>query len=140
MTRRKHALVVDDDPEIQHLIRTYLPDHFDIHAAYVGEEAVQLYRTLTEQGQQPDVVVMDLNLSGTKNDADLMRQMDGDEMDGVQTAERILAINPDADIVGFTAFADMDWGDRLKETGALQVFPRNIGFDLFSQKIQQIVA
>lgn len=140
MTRRKHALVVDDDPEIQGLIRTYLPEYFEIHAAYVGEEAVELYRTLTEQEQRPDVVVMDLNLSGTKNDADLMRQMDGDEMDGVQTAKRILTIDPDANIVGFTAFADMEWGDRLKETGALQVFSRDIGFDTFSQKIQQIVA
>jgi CheY-like chemotaxis protein len=140
MTQRKHALVVDDDPEIQQLIRSYLPDHFDVHAAYVGEEAVELYKTMTEQSRRPDVVVMDLNLSGTTDEAAMIRQMNGDEMDGVQTAKKILEMDPDADIVGFTAFADIEWGDRLKKTGAIRVFPRNIGFDTFSQKIQQIVA
>ncbi|MFO8133474.1 MAG: response regulator [Thermoplasmatota archaeon] len=140
MTQRKQALVVDDDPEIQRLIRTYLPDYFTVHTAYAGEEGVKLYNTLMEQGWRPDVVVMDLNLSGTKSEAAMIRQMEGDEMDGVQTAEKILQLDPDANIVGFTAFADLEWGDRLKETGAVQVFSRNIGFDTFSKKIQQIVA
>lgn len=140
MTHRKQALVVDDDVEIQRLIKTYLPDYFTVHTAYVGEEGVELYRMLMEQGRRPDVVVMDLNLSGTKNEAAMMRQMNGDEMDGVQTAEKILQLDPDANIVGFTAFADMEWGERLKKTGAMQVFSRDIGFDTFSKKIQQIVA
>lgn len=140
MTRRKTALVVDDDPEMQYLIEAYLPDYFDVQSAYVGQEGVQLYKMLTDQGERPDVVVMDLNLSGTTSQADMLRQMQGKDMDGVQTAKKILEMDPEANIVGFTAFADMEWGERLKETGATQVFSRDIGFDTFSQKIEQIVA
>lgn len=140
MTRRKTVLVVDDDPEMQHLIQTYLPAYFHVHTAYMGEEGVQLYKSLLDQGERPDVVVMDLNLSGTTSQADMLRQMRGEDMDGVQTAKKILEMDPEANIVGFTAFADMEWGERLKETGAKKVFSRDIGFDTFSKKIEQIVA
>jgi len=140
MSQRKIVLVVDDDTEIQDLLQTYLPAHWKVHSAYVGKEAVKMYRTLLESGERPDLVVMDLNLSGTKERQAMFEQMQGTEVDGVTAAEEILEIDPDANIVGYTAFADMEWGERLKAVGAKAVYGRDIGFDTFAKKAQQIVA
>ena len=65
------------------------------------------------EGKKPDLVIMGLNLSGSKEIEDVIRQMKGEEMDGVEATQKIIDIDPDANIIGFTAFADLEWGKKL---------------------------
>ncbi|MEA2053947.1 MAG: hypothetical protein U9O96_02340 [Candidatus Thermoplasmatota archaeon] len=140
MSDKKIVLVVDDEPEIQELTKAYLPSAFEIHSAYDGGEGVKLYRELMERGKKPDLVVMDLNLSGTKKEEDMLRQMGGEEMDGVRTTQEIMKIDSNANVIGFTAFADLKWGEKLKATGAKKVFGRGIGFDGFAKNVEKILS
>ena len=87
------------------------------------------------QGNPPDIVVMELNLSGSRRIEDMLHQFDREQMDGLQTTREIKRMHPNARIVGFTAFADVKWGEMLKKTGAEQVFGRDIGFNGFAQKV-----
>ncbi|MGC9308556.1 MAG: response regulator [Thermoplasmatota archaeon] len=133
-------LVVDDDPKIQELIQEYLPaSQFEVYAAYDGQESIELYRKLEAKGKKPDLVVMDLNLSGTNKKEDMVKQMKGEAMDGVRTTKEIKEIDPQANVVGYTAFAGMEWGDRLKDAGAQEVYGRDVGFQDFVRKVQQIL-
>jgi hypothetical protein len=61
-------------------------------------------------------------------------------MDGVRTTEEILKIDKNANVVGFTAFAHLDWGKRLKSLGIKNVFGREIGFDGFAKKVNELLA
>ncbi|HHF56579.1 MAG TPA: response regulator [Thermoplasmatales archaeon] len=136
----KVVLVVDDEPEIQELIKTYLPSaRFEVYSAYSGEEGIEKYEDLMERGKKPDLVIMDLNLSGSKKIEDIVKQMKGEEMDGVKTTQKIINIDPDANIIGFTAFADLEWGQKLKEIGAKEVLSRSVGFEEFAKKVEEIL-
>ena len=138
--KRKIVLVVDDEKEIQELIKEYLlPLSIEIYPAYNGLEAIQLYKELMEKGKKPDLVIMDLNLSGSNSDDDLIKQIRGEEMDGVRTANEIRKIDPSVNIVGFSAFAHLEWGKRLKAVGAIEVFGREIGFDRFARRISELL-
>ncbi|KAA0001307.1 MAG: response regulator [Thermoplasmata archaeon] len=138
---KKLILVVDDEKEIHELIVEYLsPLNAEIYHAYNGKEGVELYKELMVKGRKPDLVIMDLNLSGSRKLTDMIKQFKGEEMDGVKTAQEIMKIDPQANIVGFTAYAHLEWGERLKETGAKEVFGREIGFDGFAKKIASFLA
>jgi len=58
-------------------------------------------------------------------------------MDGVQTTKKIMELDPKADVVGFTAYAHLDWGSRLKALGVKEVFGREIGFDGFAKRVME---
>ncbi|HEC88399.1 MAG TPA: response regulator, partial [Thermoplasmata archaeon] len=65
MSGRKIILVIDDEKEIPELIKLYLSDlNVEIYSAYDGVEGVKLYKELMMKKKKPDLVVMDLNLSG----------------------------------------------------------------------------
>lgn len=134
-------LIVDDEKEIHELIKEYLsPLNIEFYSAYNGKEAIKIYNELMAKNKKPDLVVMDLNLSGSRKFEDLIKQMEGKEMDGVKTTEEILKIDRNANVVGFTAFAHLEWGKRLKSLGIKNVFGREIGFDGFAKKISEILS
>ncbi len=136
----QRVLVIDNEQEVHQLIREYLPSRFTVCSAYDGTEGCTMYRELSHAGKTPDVVVMDLNLSETRSHEGMIRQMQGKEMDGVAATKTILKYDPEATIVGFSAFADMEWGERLKQAGAQRVFGRNIGFESFAEQIEEIIS
>ncbi|HDN50682.1 MAG TPA: response regulator [Thermoplasmatales archaeon] len=141
MSTRKVMLVVDDEKEVHELIKAYLPSSaFEIYSATNGEEGIRLYRKLMEENKRPDLVVMDLNLSGSTAFEAAKRQMEGKELDGVKTTREIMELDPEADVVGFTAYAHLDWARRLKALGVKEVFGREIGFDGFAKKVVETLA
>ena len=138
---KKSILIVDDEKEMHELIVEYLsPLNIEIYHAYNGEEGVRLYKELMEKGRKPDLVIMDLNLSGSRKLSDMIKQFKGEEMDGVKATQEIMKIDSKANIVGFTAYAHLEWGKRLKEIGAREVFGREIGFDGFTKKVANFLA
>ena len=42
-------------------------------------------------------------------------------------------------MIGFTAYAHLEWGEMLKKMGAKEVFGREIGFGEFAKKIESIL-
>jgi len=138
---RKIVLIVDDEPEIHELLKAYLsPLNLEIYSAYNGEEGVRIYRELLKKGKKPNLVVMDLNLSGTERLEDMKKQMEGIEMDGVRATMEIFKMDRKANVIGFTAYAHLEWGKKLKKIGAREVFGREIGFDGFAERIESILS
>ncbi len=138
---RKIVLIVDDEPEIHELLKAYLaPLNLEIYSAYNGDQGIEIYRKLLKNGKKPHLVVMDLNLSGSEKLEDMKKQMEGIEMDGVRATMEIFKIDGKANIVGFTAYAHLEWGKKLKKIGVMEVFGREIGFDGFAQKVSSILS
>jgi len=136
----KVILIVDDEKEVHELIKEYLSSlNVEIYSAYNGEEGVKLYKELLAKGKKPDLVVMDLNLSGSRRYEDIEKQLKGEQMDGVKTTQKIKSIDPNANIIGFTAYAHLEWGYRLRQAGVKYVFGREIGFDGFAEKVSKIL-
>jgi len=123
---KKSILVVDDEEPIQELIRVYLsPLGVTIHSAYTGEDAVKLYEEMLDQDCQPDLVLMDLKLPG---------------IDGIETINRIMDLDPAACIYGFTAFSKSVWAAEMLRAGALKVIPRAIGFNGLRKIVQDALS
>lgn len=136
---RKVILVVDDEEEIQELIKEYLSHlNVEIYSAYDGGEAVRIYKELWEKGRKPDLVVMDLNLSESK--CKNRKQLKEEQIDGVKTTQKLKRIDPNANVIGFTAYAHLDWGERLRKIGVKHVFGREIGFNGFAEKVRKLLS
>jgi len=133
----KIVLVVDDEPDIQEILGAYLEriDAVSVMHALSGEAGITRYKELMERGTPPAMVVMDLNLSGSNSDEQIIdahRAGAGERMDGVGTARALFDIDDDAVIWGYTAWSDTAWGDRLREAGAQRVVDRVVPFKEFA--------
>jgi len=118
-------LVVDDEEAIQELIQIYLSEmDVKIYPALTGEEGLEKYAELMNEGNAPDMVIMNLKLPG---------------MDGVETTRKIMKMNPSALIYGFTASFDTDWADELKKAGAKDVIPKIVGFGALREIVKEIL-
>lgn len=119
-------LVVEDEEPIQELIKEYLsPLKLELYQAYSGEEGVELYNKLMKKGKRPDIVIMDLKLPG---------------IDGVEATKRIMEIDPDALVYGFTAYFGTEWAKELEEAGAKGVIARPVGFNGFREIVKDILS
>ncbi len=137
---KKYVLVVDDEPDIQEILGAYLErlEQVETIQALSGEDAVAIYKKRTESGDTPAMVIMDLNLSGSNADQEIVdahRRGEDSTMDGVRTARAILDIDDDAVIWGYTAWSDTDWGDRLRDVGAEKVVDRVVSFKTFAEMV-----
>ncbi|AWE42247.1 response regulator transcription factor [Actinobaculum sp. 313] len=94
-------LIVDDDPIVADSLSTILSAQEDIDVVAQGAngpESVTLYAQ-----NKPDVLLMDIQMPGG---------------DGLEAAEQILAIDPQARIVFLTTFADDEYIVRALHMGA----------------------
>ncbi|MBO8179923.1 MAG: response regulator [Archaeoglobus sp.] len=116
------VLIVDDDDSIREIVKIMLKD-YEIIEASNGEEAVKAYRIF-----KPDIVLMDISMP---------------RMDGVEATKEILKIDPNAKIVGLTAFA-RSRGKEMIENGALEVvekpFTRKTLIGLIDKYVAKAVA
>ena len=118
-------LVIEDEEPIQELIKEYLaPLKVKIYQALSGEEGVRLYEELMKKNKKPSLVIMDLKLPG---------------IDGVEATKRIMEMDPDAIIYGFTAYFGTDWAKKLEEAGAKGVIARPVGFDGFRDIVKDLL-
>lgn len=133
-------LIVDDEPMIHELLtlnfkRMQTP--VEVVSAHTGEEAIATYQSLVQQKKRPDLVVMDLNLSGEETMEAVERHREGGEsLDGVRTTQKILQLDPEARIWGYTAWFDTDWSGNL-ERYADRVVERTVPFHQFAQMVDR---
>lgn len=139
----KKVLIVDDEKDIQEILKKYIEKTkgIEVISAFTGEEGVKIYKELVEKGEEPDLVIMDLNLSTRDNLADIDLHMEGKDtkMDGVRTSQEILKINPKAVIWGYTAWFDTKWAKKLKEIGARKVVDRMVPFKEFAVMVEKFL-
>lgn len=81
---KKTVLVVEDDLALLEALELMLKEHYNVIKATNGKEAIKLYHTV-----KPDLVLTDIVMP---------------EMDGIKVAEEILRKDPNAKIVGITAY------------------------------------
>lgn len=95
------VLVVDDDAFVTMSLKTILESDSDIEVVAVGnngEQAVDLYSE-----HKPDVLLMDIRM---------------DTMNGLEAAERIFAIEKNANILFLTTFSDDEYIIKALNLGA----------------------
>jgi CheY-like chemotaxis protein len=139
--KKSIILVVDDEPDIQDIITSYLSrlEGIAVANSLSGEEGVQRYQELCNQNTTPVLVIMDLNLSGDNASGDIIehhRSGTACGMDGVRAAEEILRFDPKAVIWGYTAWAGTTWSARLTEAGAEKIVDRVVPFKEFAQMVE----
>ncbi|WP_202318796.1 response regulator [Archaeoglobus neptunius] len=103
MKTKHRVMVVEDDAAVLEAIQLMLGDRYSIITATNGKEAVRLYKAF-----KPDVVLMDIAMP---------------VMDGVEATKEILKFDPEAKIVGITAYAKKR-GRELLESGALEIIEK----------------
>ncbi|MCS7143474.1 MAG: response regulator [Archaeoglobaceae archaeon] len=112
------VLVIDDDANIREIVRIMLKDYEVIEASN-GREAVILYKNL-----KPDIVLMDISMP---------------EMDGVEATREILKINPNAIVIGLTAFSRTR-GNELINAGAKDIISKPFTRKSLKEMIEKFVA
>ncbi len=86
------VMVVDDDAGIREILKIMLKE-YEVIEASDGFEAIKLYTTT-----RPDIVLMDVLMP---------------RLDGVEATREILKIDPNAIVIGITAFARSKKGEML---------------------------
>jgi len=119
---KPRLLIVDDDDSIREIVKIMLKD-YDVIEASDGEEAVRIYKMF-----KPELVLMDISMP---------------RKDGVEATKEIINFDPNAKIVGLTAFA-RSRGKEMLENGALEVlekpFTRKMLKELIEKHVTKAVA
>ncbi len=97
------VLIVEDDIALREVLKIML-DCFEVIEADNGEDAVKIY-----ERERPDLVLMDIVLP---------------KKDGIEATREILKIDPNAKIIGITAFESK--GDEILKAGAVAVIEKPI--------------
>jgi len=108
LSENSKILIVDDDPEIRHLLVTLFEiDGFEV----VGEAADGIEAVPLALKHEPDFVILDYRMP---------------RMNGAKTAEVLRGIIPDAKIVAFSAMLEAKpaWADAfLNKEHIIEVAP-----------------
>ncbi|MHC1597054.1 MAG: response regulator [Methermicoccaceae archaeon] len=100
------VLLVDDDVFVREVLSLMLKvPEFEVIEAENGEQAVELFSK-----HKPDVVLMDIVMP---------------VMGGAEATRKILEIDPDAVVLGITAFS-MRKGNEILDAGAKEVISKPI--------------
>lgn len=100
---KKVILIVDDDIALLEALELMLKGKYEVVKATNGKEAVKIYANI-----RPDLVLTDVVMP---------------EMDGIEATEEILRIDPNAKIIGITAYYLSKEKDLLK-AGAKEVLEK----------------
>ena len=112
-------MIADDDAAVREIIGAMIADHFTVIYASDGEEAIEMYRML-----KPDMVLMDILMP---------------RMDGIQATKEIKKIDPNARIIGVTAYASSK-GKEILNAGALDVVEKPISKSKLLEKIKKYIS
>ena len=118
MIKKPKVLIVDDDDILRRIYKAMLSGEFEVIEAKNGKEGVDAYLA-----NFPDVVLMDVVMP---------------VMDGIEATKEILKINPDAIVIGVTAYAPGK-GPQMIEAGAKDVIPKPVKREEFIEKIKKLM-
>ncbi|MEM2425666.1 MAG: response regulator [Archaeoglobaceae archaeon] len=99
----KRVLIVEDDVAVLEVLQMMLSENYEVILARTGKEAIYSYKMY-----KPDIVLMDIVLP---------------DLDGIEATKEIKKRDPDAKIIGITAFSIQKGKDLLK-AGALEIIEK----------------
>src|SRR5262245_34399916 len=115
------VLVVDDEPEIRHMLQEFLVSRgYDVLVADNGSAGLA-----TLASAQPDLVLLDVSMPG---------------MDGLETLGRMMALTPSVPVIMVTANADIAITSKLLAMGAVDYIPKPFDLDYLDQAVSIQVA
>jgi len=121
-------LLVDDEEAFHILIPNFLALNekhtFTVHSAINGEVGVEEYSKLADEGQKPDLVLMDLRMP---------------VMDGVEATKRIIEKDPKAYIYLFVAYAGAEEERYAIGAGAKGTISKGTDWNRTVQEIVNIL-
>src|SRR6476619_8545661 len=118
---RAAVLVCDDEPLIRDTLAEFLSQEgFTVEAVGSGEEAVQ-----RAGARFFDVVLCDVNLPG---------------IDGIETLQRILTVNPETFVLLITAYGTVESAVEAFQRGAQDYLMKPILLDEVLGKIRRLLA
>ncbi|MBD3404739.1 MAG: response regulator [Candidatus Lokiarchaeota archaeon] len=123
---RTRILVVDDEPAIADLLRQYLRrlmDNFEIIPAMSGKEAIELVKSMMDNGQPPDITLMDLKMP---------------EMDGIECTEELTTIGL-SNIHILSAYVDPELTSRAINAGVNGIMKKAEGFKVVAGRLASMV-
>ncbi|HOT08477.1 MAG TPA: response regulator [Polyangiaceae bacterium] len=119
MERDEKVLLVDDEVEFTSVLAERMQARgLTVDTAASGVEALEKM----EGGSRYDVVVLDLAVPG---------------MNGMQTLERLMALNPDMQVILLTGHATLQDGIRAVRMGAREVMEKPADLSELLQKISE---
>jgi two-component system, response regulator YesN len=128
MKKNKTILLVDDEPDIHHIIKISLSKSigtsYIFESAMNGKEAIEKYQQLSEKKQQPLLVLMDLKMP---------------VMDGIEAIEKILEKYPNTNIYAFTAYDKTAMGKKAMEIGAKGIIDKSLSYADIITQIKKII-
>ena len=112
--------IVEDNENIMYLEEEYLSlaGHEIVAKAYDGEQAVEIFRELTDL---PDVIILDHRMP---------------LKDGLAACKEILNINPEAFIIFVSA--DFAIKDKAIDSGAHAFFAKPIDYEILVEEINNL--
>ena len=110
------VLVVDDELEVQHFLRDFLSLRgYEVVLASTGLDALTAL-----EGEKPDLVLLDVAMP---------------VMDGLETLNRIVAVDPVVRVIMITANADISLTSKLLALGAVDYIPKPFDLDYLEQAV-----
>lgn len=118
----KKLLIVDDSPFIAKEVSAIIEgrDYEIVGHAKNGEMGIEMYKDL-----KPDVVTLDIIMPG---------------IDGIETAQEILKINPSAKIVMLSSLCDHDTMQEIEGIGLKYLVAKPINSDDLLKALDAIMA
>ena len=115
------VLIVDDSRLSRQIVKKSLPDwEMVIREASGGRECLELY-----EEQRADFVLLDLTMP---------------EMDGFETLERLLEMDPEARVVVITADIQAGSKDRVMELGGLALLHKPVKEEELEAVLEELLA
>ncbi len=112
-------LIVDDEPGIVDMMRSYFEPHYDVLTARNGDEALQ------KVSAAPDLILLDINMPG---------------MDGLETAHAILEEHPSAKIVMLSSLAYDETLHEASKIGAKAFVCKPFDRDELINTLERVLA
>jgi CheY-like chemotaxis protein len=119
-------LVVDDEPAVEDLLKSYLKkylDDFELLSASNGAEAIQLIENMQKNNLNPQFTLMDLKMP---------------IMDGIECTKRIVELGI-RNIYILTAFLEPGLITQAVAAGAKGIIKKREGYQAIAKKIADLV-
>ena len=120
-------LVMDDEEGIRTLLERVLTKFgYDVRTARDGAEAIDLYEAARAAGQDFDLVLLDLTVTGG--------------MGGVETAGRLKAIDPAAKLIACSGYSNAPVMSRLRDYGFDDALPKPWAVSELGDVLKRVLA
>ncbi|MHA2026021.1 MAG: response regulator transcription factor [Candidatus Thorarchaeota archaeon] len=119
-------LVVDDEPAIHEVMLVYLKrflDDLELISATSGAEAISKATEAVEQGNPPDIVLMDLKMP---------------QMNGLECTQKLAEIGV-SNVHLLTAYFDPEAAKQAVDAGAKGVIRKSEGFKSVAKKVADMI-